>query len=418
MPIEPRALLSYEEALCLVLGHAPGLGDEIVGLENLSGRVLSADVQARCDLPAFDNSAVDGYGVHADDTARVADGKGALLSVVGSFRAGDDPGSFEVAPGQTVRVFTGSALPRGVGAVVMQEDAERLGSDVRLSASVELGDGIRRRGEESLAGAVVLARGHLASPGSTAAAAAAGIHVFHVRARPRIGILATGDELASPGSEPSVGKVFEANSFGLAAAARSLGLCIAEVRRSRDDADSVRSVLKELLEECDTVLTSGGVSVGEHDLVRGALRELGVREVFWGVAVKPGKPLYFGVLEGDAPAKTVFGLPGNPLSTMAMFQVFVVPHLLARMGAPDPAGSLRHARLGRAIEHRTGRLEFVPCRLDPSPTGVVAHPTELRGSHMLGGIAGADGLLLFPADLPRLEQDASAATLPIRWSLP
>ena len=354
---------------------------EQVALDDVLGRVIAEDVVADVDLPPFVSSAMDGYAVAAG-----AEGE---LEVIGESRAGH-PAEVEVRPGTAVRISTGAVVPAGAGAVVPVERVEERGATV-VVPRLDAGANIRAAGEDVRAGEVVI------GPGTQAGAAEAGVLAAvgrsHVRCarRPRVAVLATGDELRAPGEELGPGQIRDSNAVALAAQAGLAGADVVSNEVVGDSFESTVDALRSALDRADVLVVSGGVSVGPHDHVKPALAELGVEEVFWGVSLKPGKPTWFGRL-GD---RLVFGLPGNPVSAMVTFQLFGVPALRALQGAPHtPARA--GARLGAAVRLNAQREQAIRCRLAAGDDGWVVEPTKAQGSHVLTSMLGARALAFVP----------------------
>jgi molybdopterin molybdotransferase len=292
--------------------------------------------------------------------------------------------------------------------MIMQEDARRDGDDVTFCEPVRVGQHIRLQGEEFRAGDEIVPKGRVATPGVVAALAASGAPDAAVYRQPRVGILVTGNELLPPGSPLTPGAIYESNSHGLAASLQAMRFDPPAIRRAPDDPVQTRAAISDLMDRCDVVLTSGGVSVGEFDTIRPALASLGVETVFWGVAIKPGKPFYFGRIPGSPTARAAFGLPGNPVAARVPFHALVRPYLLRCTGLPGRPAMLR-ARLAAGLRKKPGRLEFVPCRLHDG----VADPALKRGSHMLGTLTEANGLVLFPADAAALDDGDPVDVMPL-----
>ena len=404
-------LIAYDDALEIVLSHATVSASETVGLDRLAGRVLAEPIRTPHEMPLFDNSAMDGYVLSAADAGDIS--HATVLQVTDTIRAGDDPADREVAPGRTMRIFTGAGVPNGAAAVVPQEDVVVKDGLVRVVGTVRMGQHIRRRGEEFRTGDMIVPAGMAATPAVVAALAAAGVARAAVRMRPTVGLLVTGEELVTPGETLAPGRIYECNSYGLTCALSEMG-CPPDVRRSGDSPEGTRRALDALLDTCDVVITSGGVSVGEFDAVKPALADLGVEALFWGVAIKPGKPVYFGRRRaaGTAHGPVVFGLPGNPLAAMVTLYALVRPWMLASLGI-DGRPRRVAARLAEAIRKKAGRMEFVPCVLRNGE----AHPTSLRGSQMLGGLVTANALALFPAPATSLGTGDPISVMPIDWRL-
>jgi molybdopterin molybdotransferase len=288
-------------------------------------------------------------------------------------------------------IATGGVVPDGADAVIPFECVVERDNEIEIGNTVGQGDNVRPRGGDVFAGDTVVARGVRLTPAHVGALAAAGVAAVACARRPRVAILATGTELRRPGESLGPGQVYEANGVLLAAALSSAGAHIDLLPAVADDKAAHRVALARGL-EADVLVTSGGVSVGPHDLVRGLLRELGVEEVFWGVAVKPGKPVAFGV----GPRSLVFGLPGNPVSSLVSCELFVRPAVLALQGAAEPGPVYRDGRLGGEVRRNANRDEFLRARTRTTDDGVVLEPVRGQESHMIVRAAGADALLFAP----------------------
>lgn len=414
MKAPEQTLTSFADALATVLAEARSLGPEAVPLDAARGRMLAQDIVAPFDLPRFDNTSVDGYAVHASDVERTNREGSAELSLDMVIPAGDALGGRELKPGCAARVLTGSPLPAGTCAVVMQEDVELRDEQVRIAAGVSAGQCIRRQGEEYRAGGVVVRRGQRLTPPVCALAATMGLAQVTVARAPRVGLLLTGSELVAPGQPLREGQIYESNGSGLAAALRLAGIASLEIRTVNDALEPTLTALAALLATNDVVITSGGVSVGTFDAVKDALRQLEVEQRIWRVAIKPGKPFYFGVRAQSGHRVVVFGLPGNPLSALVTFSVFAFPYLRAVQG--DDTGSVPvTARLATPIKKPAGRLEFVPVTLSPDEQGWRAQPLDKRASHMLGGFARAQALAIFPAERERMEAGQTVTCQLLPW---
>jgi molybdopterin molybdotransferase len=374
-------LVSITEARRRVLEAVTPLGDEPVSLDAALGRVLAEDVTSAIDVPPFDSSGMDGYAVVA--------GPEAELEVIDEARAGH-PASEAVRPGTAVRISTGAVVPEGADAVVPVErtTAVTAAERVRVPAT-EVGANIRRRGEDIRAGDVLLRAGTTLGAAELGVAASVGRASLRCALRPRVVVLATGDELTPPGEPLAPGRIYGSNGFALGAQVERAGATLAGRGTVPDTPDGTRDAIREALEEADVVIVSGGVSVGPHDHVKEALRELGVEEHFWGVLLRPGKPTWFGTREGTL----AFGLPGNPVSAMVTFQLFARPALAALQGAAPDAARVT-AVLAHAVERNPRREEAVRVRLRHTDQGLEAETTGEQGSHMLTSMLGADGLAM------------------------
>jgi molybdopterin molybdotransferase len=330
-------------------------------------------------VPPFDNSAVDGFAVEA--------GPSAELQLIGESRAGH-PSGRHLRPGAAVRISTGAEIPVGATAVVPVERARTSSDRVEVEASAH-GENIRRAGEDVRAGDLVLRGGTVIGPAELGVAASIGRDHLPCARRPRVAVLVTGDELAEPGNDLGPGRIYSSNAFALAGLVERSRAAIVSRTTVRDSAESTRQALENALEAADVICVSGGVSVGPHDHVKPVLRDLGVTERFWGVALRPGKPAWFGSRNGTL----VFGLPGNPVSAMVTFQLFVRPALAALQGAavgPDRVSAV----LDESVPLHPIREQAVRVRLSARDDGWHATTTGAQGSHMLTSMLGADGLAL------------------------
>ena len=387
------ALPKIDEALVLVLARASPLPAEDVPVTRAAGRVLAEPAVARTDLPPFDSSAMDGFAVRAADTP-------GRLTVVGQSAAGS-PAGRELAAGEAIGISTGAVGPTGADSVV---PVERTSGDVEVGR-VAPGDNVRPRGGDVRAGAVVAAAGSVLTPGRVGAIAAVGTASLRCARRPRVCVLATGSELRPPGEELAPGEIYESNSVLLGAQLASTGADVTVLDPVGDDETATRAALERGL-EADVLVTSGGVSVGPHDLVRAALAELGAEEVFWRVAVKPGKPIAFAVRGSTL----VFGLPGNPVSSLVDFELFVRPALLALQGAAVPGPAYLPGRLGAPLRRNEQRDELVRARTRVERDAVVLEPLRGQESHMIVRSAAASALVLVPRGVGAVPEGA-----PVRY---
>jgi molybdopterin molybdotransferase len=373
-------LIPIAEARERVLAAVRPLAAESVPTIAALGRVLAEDVRSEIDVPPFDSSAMDGFAVIA--------GPEGELEVVGESRAGH-PADRAVAEGEAIAISTGAAVPEGATAVVPVERTQSRDSRVFVPET-EPGANIRRAGEDVRSGDVVLRPGDLLTPAALGVAASVGRDALTCSRRPRVALLVTGDELTDPGQPLAPGGIYSSNGYALMGLVERAGAEPVDQVRVGDDADATRSALGEALEAGDVLVVSGGVSVGPHDHVKNAFAALGVEERFWGVSLRPGKPTWFGTRDGQL----VFGLPGNPVSAMVTFQLFVRPALAALQGA-DPAGTRATAVLAEPLARNPRREQAVRVRLEPGDEGWRAVPTkDAQGSHVLTSMLGADALAL------------------------
>jgi molybdopterin molybdotransferase len=393
-------LLSLAEAQARVLERVRPLDAERVPVAEAAGRVLAADAQAAVDLPPFASSAMDGYALRAGDSP-------GRLPVVARIAAGV-PVTRPLEAGEAMAIATGGVVPAGADAVIPLEYVVESDNEVEIESSVGQGDNVRPQGGDVAAGDTVATRGTRLTAAQVGALAASGVAEVVCARRPRVAVLATGTELRRPGEALGPGEVYEANGVLLAAALASAGADVDVLPAVADNEAAHRSALEEGL-EADVLVTSGGVSVGPHDLVRGLLRELGVEEIFWGVAVKPGKPVAFGVRAGSL----VFGLPGNPVSSLVGCELFVRPAVLALQGATEPGPVYRDGRLARAVRRNAQRDEFLRARTHETDDGLVLDPVTGQESHMIVRAAGADALVFAPRGEGELAAGERVRYLPL-----
>jgi molybdopterin molybdotransferase len=391
-------MLDFELARHRILEQVKPLDGELVPVADADGRVLSEDVVSGVDLPPFDYSAMDGYAV------RVADFTGPgpwQLRVSAEQRAGGGPQSLRA--GSAARIFTGAPLLAGADSVIMQEDAERSGDDVTFRSAPGLGNHVRRRGEDLAQGAVALTRGTRLNPFRLGLVAAVDRAEVRVARRPRVALLCTGDELREPGSAARPGSIPDSNAPSLSALARRAGAEVRRLPRTSDDLAQTRAALRSALFDCDVLLTVGGVSVGDHDVVKTALEAEGVNIDFWKVKIKPGKPLAFG-RKGNA---FVLGLPGNPVSAQLTLCLFGLPLLRALQGDAAALPHVTEVRLATAITQKPGRLGFYRAKVIDG----VAHVHQNQASGAPTSMAQADVLIMVPEDSSGVAAGAVARAL-------
>ena len=395
------ALIEIDAARRMVLEHAAPLGFEPVTVREALGRVLAEPVVSSEPIPGFDNSAMDGYAVRSADLAAASAEAPAALAIVGESRAGH-PAAEEVSPGSAIAISTGAMIPAGADAVVRVEDTDgAMSGVVAVETPVPAGNNIRRAGEDAAAGAEVLAAGCALGPAEIGVLASVGRSRVACGRRPRIAVLTTGDELQEPGEPLRPGAVRNSNLHSLTALVEAAGAEVALAELVADTPDATGSALQRAL-TCDVTVVSGGVSVGPHDHVRPVLAGLGVEQVFWGVALRPGKPTYFGVaprMPGTGPARgLIFGLPGNPVSAMVTFLLFARPAIRVMLGAGGDDRPRTKAVLTEDYPKRPGRAHLIRCRLELAEDGWHATPTKEQGSHVLTSMIGADALAILPSE--------------------
>ena len=380
-----------------MLERARPLPAELVPVAEAGGRVTADAVRAKVDLPPFANSAMDGFAVRAADLP-------GTLQIVGESAAGH-PYEGRVEAGCAVAISTGAVVPEGVDAVVPIENVVKTENSVEISRGLASGAHLRPRGGDIAAGDVAVPANTRLTPARLAAAAASGIPELPCSRRPRVAVLATGNELVDPGEQLRPGQIYETNTLMLAAALAAAGAEVVSEPPAADDEAALREAVERGL-AADVLVTSGGVSVGEHDLVREAERDLGVEEVFWRVSVKPGKPILFGV-RGET---LVFGLPGNPVSSLVGSELFVKPALRALQGLAEPLPRFEPGRLAAGLRRNEERDEFVRARSRVDGDALVLDPVVGQESHMIVRSAAADALVHVPRGNGEL-----AAGSTVRW---
>ncbi|MDE1566702.1 molybdopterin molybdotransferase MoeA [Aquabacter sp. P-9] len=387
------ALMPVDAALSLVLSDLVPLAVETVAVGEAMGRVLAEDLVARRSQPAADMSAMDGYAVRAADIATLP----ARLPLRGESAAGRPLGA-PLAPGTAARIFTGALVPDGADTVVIQENTRRDGDVVVVEVETAPGRNIRRRGFDFAEGAVILKAGQRLSARDVMLAAAGNHATLSVRSRPRVAILQTGDELVRPGEASGASDVVMSNVFGLAALARAAGAEVSDLGKVEDTLEGTRAAIaRARAEGFDVLVTSGGASVGEHDLMAPALRAEGIALSVHKIALRPGKPLMYG--RGDA--MRVLGLPGNPVSSYVCALLFLTPLLKALQAMSDLETPRRPARLAAPVKANDVRLDFMRCTSRKGSDGVPeVTPFPLQDSGNISALATADCLLVRPAFAP------------------
>ncbi len=432
--------IEIEAARREILARVAPTMAQSVRLGEALGRRLAVDAIADGEFQPFDNSAMDGFAVRAAEVAAAGPGSPVALTIVDESRAGR-PATHAVKPGETIAISTGAVLPAGADAVVRVEDAEieepptggplamgdrrgdgrggaprtddtaggvmrgyagndaaeRADGRVLIRAGVAPGENVRRAGEDIAAGDVVLRAGTELGPAELGALATIGLDPVPVHRRPRVAVVTSGDELVPAGAPLRPGQIHDSNSHTVPALVALAGGEVVTTRHAPDNPQGTRAALLRAL-EADVTIVCGGVSVGEHDHVKAALVDLDAEQVFWRVALKPGGPTWFGVRNDTL----VFGLPGNPVSVMATFLLFVRPALLAMSGG-DPTACRVTARLGADYEKPTDRAHAARCRLDLDERGWIATPLPRQGSHILTSMVAADCLALIPTDTATLK---------------
>lgn len=395
------------EALTALLPSFQPLSAVRLPLLEARGLHLAEALHARWDSPAFDNSAMDGYAVRSEDVASASESSPVRLPVVGESRAGG-PLPEPLAPGRACRIFTGAPMPAGADAIVMQEDTHREGDVVAIRFASKAGHHVRARGSDAARGQVLLDAGQRIGPGEIGLLASQGHATVSVHRRPIVAIVSTGDELRDLGEPLGPGEIVNSNAYQLAALVESAGGIPRILPIAPDVVEEVEARFREAL-RADVVLSTGGVSVGDYDVVQDGMKRAGIEIGFWKVAMKPGKPVAFGVA-GDVP---VVGLPGNPVSALVGFELFVRPGLRLMLGDPRPHPEALRVVLAHDHRRKPGRPELARARLARGPQRIEATLHALQGSGSLPSIAAVDALVYFPGDVATVARGDSLLALPL-----
>jgi molybdopterin molybdotransferase len=389
-------MLSVEEALARVLGAIPVLGAESVELIAAHGRVLAESVVSGRDLPPWDNSSMDGYALRAADTAGASAERPVRLRLAGEVAAGA-VAERPVGPGEAYRILTGAPMPPGADTVVPQEEIRREEGAVLVSRPAPPANYMRLRGEDIRTGETVLVPGAVLTPAALGVLAALGRALVRVHQRPRVAILSTGDELVDLATPPGPGQIPNSNTYTLAAQVREAGGIPVNLGIARDSREDLEAHFRAGL-GADMLVSTAGVSVGDRDFVREVMEKLGAELDFWKVNMRPGKPLTFGRVAG----RPFFGLPGNPVSSMVTFELFVRPALRRLAGDPRLFRPRATARMGAVLDNPGPRWGYLRVQLAAEAGGLVARATGEQGSGILTSMLRADALAVVPPDT-RLE---------------
>ena len=403
-------MITIAEALRHVLDSITGGHETVADIRDALGLVLARDVRSRCDVPAFTNSAMDGYAVRAADIRGASRRRPVELRVIETIRAGDLPRRC-VGRGQASAIMTGAPMPPGADSVLVVEDAARRDDAVRCLAEVRAGEHVRRVGEDVRRGRRVLRRGTVIRPQEMGMLAALGVARVPVFRRPRVALLSTGSELVDAVRRPRRGQVRDCNRVSLRGLVLKYGGIPADFGLAGDEPRELRRRLRRAAASCDLVVTSGGVSVGQYDLVRRVLAASGARIKFWRVRMKPGKPVAFGLL-GRTP---LFGLPGNPVSAIVTFEILVRPALLAMAGRRRLRKPVITAVLGERIEKPPDRVHLVRARVECWRGRWRAVPTGPQGSGILGSLTRADGLIVVPQRTTTVKAGTPVRVMMLDW---
>lgn len=382
-------MISVEEALGLILENIREIGFEKVDIKEALGRVIAEDVYARRNIPPWDNSAMDGYAVRVDDVEGASKENPAVLKIIESLPAGYISES-KLKSGEAIKIMTGAPMPNGADAVVMAEYTENDGGKVRIFKRPEKGDHIRKAGEDVKDGQLVIKKGQLIRPSEIGMLASMARSIVSVYQRPRVAILATGDELVDLDEEICGAKIINSNTYAVGAQIQECGALPILLGIARDRQDELEEKLR-LGMNADIIITSGGVSVGDYDHVKDVVKGLGGDLRLWKVAIKPGKPLAFSILNG----RPMFGLPGNPVASMVTFEIFVRPAILKMMGHKKIFRPIIYATIKDDLKKKENRRHFIRASVQSDGDGYVVETTGDQGSHMMTSMIKANGLIIF-----------------------
>lgn len=382
-------MISVEEALGLILENIREIGFEKVDIKEALGRVLAEDVYARRNIPPWDNSAMDGYAVIVNDVEGASKENPAVLKIIESLPAGYISES-KLKPGEAIRIMTGAPMPNGADAVVMVEYTEKDGDRVRIFKRPENGDHIRKAGEDVKDGQLVIKKGQLIRPSEIGMLASMARSIVSVYQRPRVAILATGDELVDLDEEICGAKIINSNTYAVGAQIQECGALPILLGIARDRQDELEEKLR-LGMNADIIITSGGVSVGDYDHVKDVVKGLGGDLKLWKVAIKPGKPLAFSMLN----SRPMFGLPGNPVASMVTFEIFVRPAILKMMGHKKIFRPIIDATIKDDLKKKENRRHFIRASVQSDGDGYAVETTGDQGSHMMTSMTKANGLIIF-----------------------
>jgi molybdopterin molybdotransferase len=400
-------MIEYRQALDTILATVRRLGTERVELPQAIGRVLAKPVSTPWDMPRFDQSAMDGFAIIADDLRDCSESNPVELRIAGEQRIGR-ASRRGVESGTAVKIFTGSVSPPGADAVVMREYVHEKDGIATVIRPVARGENIRLRGEEFKKGDEILGAKARITPASMGLLASVNKTNPWVVQRPAVTCIVTGDELVDSGGRLSAGQIYDSNSHSLRTAIEGVGIEHPDVIRVRDDKSALESAIRDAVQTSEVVLTVGGASVGDYDYVREASHSVGVREVFWRVKVKPGKPVLFGKFGRRG---LFFGLPGNPVSALVSFHQFVRPAILAMSGRSDVVPGSMLSSLKGTLRKKPGRLEWVRAIHD----GDVVSAVSGQDSHMLGGLAAANCLIELPESSDGARDGDQVRIVPLVW---
>jgi molybdopterin molybdotransferase len=396
-------MIRVEEALTHILNSISPLDLEKTDILNALGRVIGEDIYSGRNIPPKDNSAMDGYALKSDDTKGATSEAPAIVETIEDIPAGHLPQK-TVGPGQAARIMTGAYVPKGADTVVKVEDTDRDGNRVRIFVESPRGDNIRYSGEDVKEGDLVISKGKITGPAEVGMLASLGRSFIKVYQKPLVAIIATGDEIADIDEEISEGKIISSNSYSLNAQVRECGAVALQTGIAKDREESLMAAFRSA-RRADVIISSGGVSVGDYDFVKDVMAQMGTNIEFWQVAQRPGKPLAFGTMEG----KLVFGLPGNPVSSMITFEEYVRPALLKMMGRKEIFRRTIKATLTEDIKKKSGLKHFIRARVNKEGEIFTVATTGEQGSGILKSMVLANGIIVLPEDMTSVKKGEEVA---------
>ncbi|MCP2520842.1 molybdopterin molybdotransferase MoeA [Candidatus Aminicenantes bacterium AC-708-M15] len=404
-------MIKFEEAKKIVLESAKPIGKEKVFLEDAFRRILAEDIIANYSIPPFDNSAMDGFAIKSEDTNKDLPVK---LRIVGEESAGEIFRK-KIDKGQTLRIFTGALLPAGTDSVIPQEEVEIEKEFIVIRRKVRKGENVRYAGEDIKEGEIVLEKGIQLNSTHIGLLSALGIVEIEVYIKPKVGILATGEELKDLNEPLLQGSIRNSNTYTLIAQIKSAGAIPLNYGKTGDNPNEIKNIIEENLNNCDIFLTTGGVSVGKYDYVREAVESIGAERKFWKVAQKPGMPLAFYVLKRENKLKYIFGLPGNPGAVMITFEEYVRPLIYLLSGRKNYLPQEIEAKFTHDLKKKKGRLNFIRVKIFFENGEYYISESGPQGSGFLKTLANANGIALIPEDVEYIKAGTKVKVHIVEW---